>query len=132
MSFEIADGYYMYRDKFRFAVEPGSKAKLGAPQFPPGTRKKDEFFGEVETYRKQVAIRLPVENAEGPLQLDGDLAGLRRRRRVLCPDGQQGDDPARRLLGAAGRRAAGAGAGLHGADRATSRSRACSTRAARC
>jgi thiol:disulfide interchange protein DsbD len=69
VSFLIADGYYMYRERFQFAADPGSKAKLGAPQFPPGERKKDAFFGEVETYRKQVVIRLPVENIEGPLQL---------------------------------------------------------------
>jgi thiol:disulfide interchange protein DsbD len=69
VSFAIAEGYYMYRERFRFAADPGAKAKLGAPQFPPGIRKKDEFFGEVETYRKQVAIRLPVEGAQGPLQL---------------------------------------------------------------
>jgi len=69
VSFAIADGYYMYRERFKFVADAGSKAKLGAPQFPPGIRKKDEFFGEVETYRKQVVIRLPVENAEGPLQL---------------------------------------------------------------
>jgi len=69
VKFAIADGYYMYRERFRFALDPGSKATLGAPQFPPGTRKTDEFFGEVETYRKQVVIRLPVEHVEGPLHL---------------------------------------------------------------
>jgi len=69
VSFAIADGYYMYRERFRFAVDPGSRATLGAAQFPPGVRKKDEFFGEVETYRKQVSIRLPVDNAGGPLKL---------------------------------------------------------------
>jgi len=69
VSFAIADGYYMYRERFKFAIEPGSKAKLGTPQFPPGIRKKDEFFGDVETYRKQVVIRLPVEGFEGPLRL---------------------------------------------------------------
>ena len=69
VNFAIAEGYYMYRERFKFAVEPGAKAKLGAPQFPPGTRKKDEFFGEVETYRKQVSIRVPVENAAGDLHL---------------------------------------------------------------
>ncbi len=69
VSFAIAEGYYMYRERFKFAADPGSGAKLGVPQFPPGTRKKDEFFGDVETYRKQVAIRLPVENASGPLRL---------------------------------------------------------------
>ena len=69
VSFAIAEGYYMYRERFRFALDPGSNARLGEPRFPPGTRKKDEFFGDVETYRKQVAIRLPVEGAEGPLHL---------------------------------------------------------------
>ena len=69
VNFAIAEGYYMYRERFRFVLDPGSKAKLGTPQFPPGVRKTDEFFGEVETYRKQVVIRLPVENAEGPLNL---------------------------------------------------------------
>ena len=69
VTFAIADGYYMYRERFRFAADPGSKVKLGTPQFPPGTRKKDEFFGEVETYRKNLVIRLPVEDAESPLRL---------------------------------------------------------------
>lgn len=67
VSFVIAEGYYMYRDKFRFAAQPG--AKLGAAEFPAGQRKKDEFFGEVETYRKRVAIRVPVESTDGTLRL---------------------------------------------------------------
>ncbi len=57
--FQIADGYYMYRDKFAFAVAGGG-ATLGPPGFPKGELKKDEFFGTTETYRKQVAIRIPV------------------------------------------------------------------------
>jgi thiol:disulfide interchange protein DsbD len=65
--FVIADGYYMYRDKFRFAAQPG--AKLGTADLPPGTRKKDEFFGEVETYRKNVVIRLPVQSPDGTVRL---------------------------------------------------------------
>ena len=69
VSFAIAEGYYMYRERFRFAADPASKTRLGTPQFPPGTKKKDEFFGEVETYRKQVVIRIPVENAGDQLNL---------------------------------------------------------------
>ncbi len=57
----IADGYYMYRDKFKFALAAGTPAKLGSPAFPAGIRKHDETFGDVETYRKSVSIRLPVE-----------------------------------------------------------------------
>jgi thioredoxin:protein disulfide reductase len=69
VEFRIADGYYMYRDKFRFAVA-GGDAKLGEPQFPLGQRKKDEFFGDVETYRKQVAVRLPVTGNAEKLRLE--------------------------------------------------------------
>src|SRR4051812_21211446 len=60
--YAIADGYYLYRDRFRFAAEPAS-VKLGAAQFPKGVVHEDQFFGKQETYRKEVRIRLPVEAA---------------------------------------------------------------------
>ena len=59
---QIADGYYMYRDKFQFEVEG---AKLVAPKLPAGKIKEDEFFGKVETYRNDVRIALPIERAAG-------------------------------------------------------------------
>jgi thiol:disulfide interchange protein DsbD len=61
VAFAIADGYYMYRDKFRFAAD--GAVKLGTPQFPPGLKHKDQFFGEMETYRGHVRIRIPAEGA---------------------------------------------------------------------
>ena len=61
--FDIADGYYMYRERFRFALDGASGARLGAPGLPAGKKHKDEFFGEVETYRREVRIRVPVEGA---------------------------------------------------------------------
>ena len=61
VSYQIAPGYYLYRDKFRFAVEPAPVA-IGAPQLPPGKIKKDEFFGEVEVYREAVKILLPLRH----------------------------------------------------------------------
>ena len=68
VSFAIADGYYMYRDKFRFAAEGNPAVRLGGAQFPAGARHKDEFFGEVETYRRQVRIRIPAQG-EGRFDL---------------------------------------------------------------
>ena len=62
--YRIADGYYMYRDKFRFTAIPQS-ARLGEARFPPGKIKDDEFFGRVETYRGELVIRLPVKSAGG-------------------------------------------------------------------
>lgn len=59
VTYAIADGYYMYRERFKFAVEG---AKLGEPIFPAGKVKFDETFQKnVETYRHSVTIKLPVE-----------------------------------------------------------------------
>jgi thiol:disulfide interchange protein DsbD len=66
--YAIADGYYLYRDRFRFAVEPAG-VQLGAPQFPKGVVHEDQFFGKQETYRKEVRIRLPVETGAGRVRL---------------------------------------------------------------
>ena len=59
---QIADGYYMYRDKFKFEVDG---ATLGMPQRPAGKVKQDENFGTVETYRKDVRIALPIQRTAG-------------------------------------------------------------------
>ena len=67
--FEIAKGYYLYRDKFRVTVE-GDTVALGKPLIPKGKEKDDENFGKVEVFYKQVAMRVPVErNSSGPLPL---------------------------------------------------------------
>ncbi|HEY6720239.1 MAG TPA: protein-disulfide reductase DsbD, partial [Burkholderiales bacterium] len=58
----IANGYYLYRERFRFAIEPPS-AVLGQPQFSKGQIHEDKFFGKQETYRNEVRIRLPIEAA---------------------------------------------------------------------
>jgi len=59
---QIADGYYMYRNKFKFEVAGGT---LGTPNLPAGKVKEDENFGEVETYRKDVRIVLPIQRTPG-------------------------------------------------------------------
>jgi thiol:disulfide interchange protein DsbD len=57
---QIADGYYMYRNKFKFEL---AGATLGAPNLPAGKVKEDENFGKVETYRKDVRIALPIQRS---------------------------------------------------------------------
>lgn len=59
---QIADGYYMYRDKFKFEV---AGATLGTPVLPAGKVKEDEFFGKVNVYRKEVRIALPIQRDAG-------------------------------------------------------------------
>ena len=56
--YDIAPGYYLYREKFAFASESAS-LKLGDAQIPDGKVKHDEFFGRIETLRDQVRIMIP-------------------------------------------------------------------------
>ncbi|GAB3412308.1 protein-disulfide reductase DsbD [Massilia agilis] len=66
VSYVIADGYYMYRERFSFKAQG---ATLGAPQIPAGKVHFDENFGkDVETYHQGVTIRIPVEG-NGPFTL---------------------------------------------------------------
>lgn len=59
VTYAIADGYYMYRERFHFKAEG---ATLGEPRIPAGTVKFDQTFNKnVETYHHSVTIRLPVE-----------------------------------------------------------------------
>ena len=57
--FIIAQGYYLYRDKLRFTVEPAA-ADLSMPALPPGKIKEDQFFGRVETYRGHLIVNLTL------------------------------------------------------------------------
>jgi len=64
IGFDIADGYYLYRQKFKFASKtPG--VDPGEPVFPKGEIKHDEFFGEMEIYRGHGNIRLPLARRDG-------------------------------------------------------------------
>ena len=71
---QIADGYYMYRDKIGFTAEPAT-VKLGTPKFPAGKVKDDEFFGKVETYRGDLRIAIPVEAGSGDFVLKANSQG---------------------------------------------------------
>jgi thiol:disulfide interchange protein DsbD len=67
VNYAIADGYYMYRERFKFTA---TGARLGEPVIPPGKVKFDETFQkDVETYHKGVEIRIPVEGS-GPFTLN--------------------------------------------------------------
>ena len=59
----IAEGYYLYRKKFRFKAADGSGASLGEAGFPTGMIRDDEYFGPMEVYYGSVAALVPVARA---------------------------------------------------------------------
>ena len=69
----IADGYYLYRERFGFHAIGG---RLGELDIPPGVAKSDEFFGDVEVYYGGVTVSAPVLAANAPqLEVGIDYQG---------------------------------------------------------
>jgi thiol:disulfide interchange protein DsbD len=66
----VAQGYYLYKERFSFSTDaPG--ITLGAPSFPAGKVKQDEFFGQVEIFHGRIAVDIPVtRSAAAPASFD--------------------------------------------------------------
>jgi len=62
IEFEIAEGYYMYRDRFAFATAAGGT--IGDAVIPRGKLKDDPFFGKTEILRDRVLIRVPLRASD--------------------------------------------------------------------
>ena len=57
IALDIADGYYLYRDKLSWQVSEG---KLGQVQLPSGERHNDAFFGQTEVFYQSVDFAIPL------------------------------------------------------------------------
>ena len=94
--FSIADGYYLYQERFGFAASDG--IQLGAPGYPTGNIKFDETFNrQLEIYRGNVVVKLPVQAGSGPFTLTAKLQGCADQGLCYPPDART----ARLVLGAA-------------------------------
>jgi thiol:disulfide interchange protein DsbD len=58
----IADGYYLYRDRFRFETADGKV--VADAELPQGKMKQDPLFGRSEIYRDRVRIQVPLGGAD--------------------------------------------------------------------
>ena len=61
---KIADGYYLYRNKFHFRLD-GRDVAAGEALLPPGKIKSDPAFGDVEVYLHNVSASLPLQREAG-------------------------------------------------------------------
>ncbi|HXI96880.1 MAG TPA: protein-disulfide reductase DsbD, partial [Candidatus Acidoferrum sp.] len=69
LTWQIADGYYLYRARIKVATT-SRQAQLGATQLPSGQVKNDEYFGRQEVYHHELTATVPVARAApGTLEL---------------------------------------------------------------
>jgi thiol:disulfide interchange protein DsbD len=65
---DIAEGYYLYRDSLKVENAAAGPA-LGTLALPPGEPMEDEYFGRTEVFREQAVGTLAVGSGADPLQL---------------------------------------------------------------
>jgi thiol:disulfide interchange protein DsbD len=57
VSWTIADGYYLYKDKIKLG---GIAVSFSHPSYPASMQIEDEFFGVSEVYFHQLTLRIPL------------------------------------------------------------------------
>ena len=73
LSYKVAPGYYLYRERFKFA---SPDAKLGEPQIPRGKKHYDTALEQdVETYHDGVVVVLPITSAGKAFTLNATHQG---------------------------------------------------------
>jgi len=63
-SWEIADGYYLYRDKFNLSLQNSDGIEIGTINMPEGKEKVDESFGKMVVYFHNVDLMLPLKRSK--------------------------------------------------------------------
>ena len=114
LRWEVADGYYLYRDKVKLAVAD-QVATLGAPQFPAGTVHEDDYFGEQVVYYGELLSDVPVSAPAGTREIALDVTYMGCADAGLCYP-----PTTRRVTVALGAAPAPAATGTPGADRMVS------------
>lgn len=68
VSWDITEGYYLYRDKLRFESKTAQIPTV-TPELPAGQTKHDEFFGDMVIYRNKLIVPLTIANASSATSL---------------------------------------------------------------
>ena len=60
VSWMIAEGYYLYKNKLALALGGSSPTRLAKLELPVGELHLDEEFGQVEVYRQELSLDVPI------------------------------------------------------------------------
>lgn len=78
--FQVAEGYYLYRDKFDFELAGADGAAIAGWSLPPGEPQVDEHFGEVRVFYDQLEFPLDLDRSDpdaGSVTLVGHFQGCK-------------------------------------------------------
>ncbi|PKM13511.1 MAG: thiol:disulfide interchange protein [Gammaproteobacteria bacterium HGW-Gammaproteobacteria-3] len=60
VNWQIADAYYLYRDKIQLEILNNEHARIGTFNLPRGTPAHDETFGQIEIFRNTLNFAVPL------------------------------------------------------------------------
>lgn len=88
VTFAIAEGYYMYRDRFQFKSATGKPLTADISR---GEMKDDPYFGPTEILRREARIRLRVPGADtsGSVEVDVTSQGCADQGVCFLPQTQR-------------------------------------------
>jgi thioredoxin:protein disulfide reductase len=89
VAWQIAPGYYLYRDKLTFAA--AGRIELGAATLPAGEPHTDDNFGDVEVFYDYIEAKIPFARAS-PDELEVEItAGFQgcKEDSICYPPGEQ-------------------------------------------
>jgi thiol:disulfide interchange protein DsbD len=64
--FEVAPGYYLYRERISFKVKEGASSSVAAVKLPKGEMKHDANFGDMEIYHQSFQAVVKLQHAGSP------------------------------------------------------------------
>ncbi|QLB18534.1 protein-disulfide reductase DsbD [Mannheimia granulomatis] len=77
LNWQIAEGYYLYKKEIKITPH---NITIGEPQFPQAEQHNDEFLGQVEIFRNQLQVSLPLlesqDNAVIAVEYQGCTKGF--------------------------------------------------------
>lgn len=82
-----ANGYYLYKERIRFALKNSRGVAIKSVNLPPGKVKSDPTFGRMETYERPVRVEIILERAPNAksMTLAASYQGCNERTGVCYP-----------------------------------------------
>lgn len=82
-----AKGYYVYKDKIRFALKDAAGVLIQSVKMPTGEIKVDQIFGKTEVFRKTVPAEITLQRDPGKknLTLVASYQGCHEKAGVCYP-----------------------------------------------
>ena len=84
-SFKIEPGYYLYKERIKFVLAPGSSAKIVEVSLPQGDIKNDPNFGKMEVYHHDFAAKIALSNVNSIVKISARYQGCSEKGLCYAP-----------------------------------------------